>query len=114
MFSLAKAYLVENTYMRIGWGTMLHLGNLLPTYLFAKRDRVSICVDILETLRNKHEGKRKTNIMQSANLSTDQIRKYLELLYLNGMVRKDGNAYQLTRRGAEFLEVFERLNLTLK
>jgi len=93
---------------------MLNLGRLFPAYLFAKRDRVSICVDILETLKNKREGKRKTNLMQSANLSTDQIRKYLELLYLNGMVKIDGNAYKLTPRGAEFLEIFRRLNLTLK
>jgi predicted transcriptional regulator len=88
---------------------MLHLGNLLPAYLFAKRDRVSICVAILETLKSRHEGKRKTNIMQSANLCTDQVSKYLELLYLNGMVKKYGNVYQLTRRGVEFLEVFETL-----
>jgi predicted transcriptional regulator len=93
---------------------VLNLGRLFPAYLFAKRDRVSICVDILETLKSKREGKRKTKIMQSANLSTDQIRKYLELLYLNGMVKMDGNSYQLTRRGAEFLEIFEHLNLTLK
>lgn len=93
---------------------MLYLGHLLSAYLFAKRDRVSICVAILETLKNKHEGKRKTNIMQSANLSTDQVSKYLELLYLNGMVKKDGNIYQVTRRGVEFLETFERLNLKLK
>jgi predicted transcriptional regulator len=69
---------------------------------------------ILETLKNKHEGRRKTNIMQSANLSTDQVKKYLELLYLNGMVKKIGDSYQLTRRGWEFLETFERLNLQLK
>lgn len=93
---------------------MLNLSHLIPAYLFAKRDRVSICLDILETLKNKREGRRKTNIMQSANLSTDQIGKYLELLYLNGMVKKDGNIYQVTRRGVEFLEAFERLNMKLK
>ncbi len=93
---------------------MLNLSHLIPIYLFAKRDRVSICLDILETLKNKREGRRKTNIMQSANLSTDQVGKYLELLYLNGMVKKDGNIYQLTRRGVEFLETFERLNMKLK
>jgi predicted transcriptional regulator len=93
---------------------VLHLSHLFPAYLFAKRDRVSICVSILETLKNKHEGKRKTNIMQSANLSTEQVSKYLELLYLNGMVKVDGNIYQLTRRGWEFLETFKQLNLQLK
>jgi predicted transcriptional regulator len=93
---------------------MLHLGRLFPAYLFAKRDRVSICMAILETLKDKREGKRKTNIMQSANLSTDQVRKYLELLYINGMVKRNGESYQLTRRGWEFLETFKQLNLQLK
>jgi predicted transcriptional regulator len=93
---------------------MLNFGHLFPVYLFAKRDRVSIILDILETLKNKREGKRKTNIMQSANLSTDQVSKYLALLYINGLVKKDGNIYQVTRRGVEFLEVFERLDLKLK
>lgn len=93
---------------------MLHLGHLFPAYLFAKRDRVSICMDILETLKTKREGKRKTNIMQSANLSTDQVKKYLELLYINGLVKNDGGIYQVTRRGVEFLETIERLNLKLK
>ena len=93
---------------------MLHLGHFIPAYLFAKRDRVSICMDILETLKNKREGKRKTNIMQSANLSTDQVKKYLELLYINGLVKNDRGIYQVTRRGVEFLETIEGLNLKLK
>lgn len=93
---------------------MFNLSHLFPIYLFAKRDRVSIIVAILETLNNKREGRRKTNIMQSANLSTDQVGKYLELLYINGMVKKDGNIYQVTHRGVEFLDIFEQLNLKLK
>lgn len=93
---------------------MLNLSLLFPIYLFANRDRVSIVVDILDTLQNKREGKRKTNIMQSANLSTGQVSKYLELLYINGFIKKDGDIYHVTRRGVEFLEIFERLNLNLK
>lgn len=83
-------------------------------YLFENRDRVSIIVAILETLETKRQGKRKTNIMQSANLSTGQVSKYLELLYINGLVKKYGDIYQVTRRGVEFLDAFERLNLKLK
>ena len=92
----------------------MSLKYLLPLSLFAKRDRVSIIVAILETLKEKREGKRKTNIMQSANLSTEQVGKYLELLYINGLVKQDNGIYQVTRRGAEFLDMFERLNLQLK
>jgi predicted transcriptional regulator len=93
---------------------MLNLNYLLPLNLFAKRDRVSIIVAILEDLKEKRDGRRKTNIMQSANLSTDQVSKYLELLYINGLVKMDRGMYQVTRRGVEFLDVFERLNLQLK
>ena len=93
---------------------MLNLSNLFPICLFSKRDRVTIIVAILETLKTKHEGRRKTNIMQSANLSTDQVSKYLELLAINGLIKMDGNIYQVTRRGADFLEIFKRLDLTLK
>jgi predicted transcriptional regulator len=93
---------------------MLNLNYLLPLNLFAKRDRVSIIVAILEDLKEKRDGRRKTNIMQSANLSTDQVSKYLELLYINGLVKMDRGIYQVTRRGVEFLDVFERLNLQLK
>jgi predicted transcriptional regulator len=93
---------------------MLNLSHLLPLNLFAKRDRVSIIVAILEDLKEKRDGRRKTNIMQSANLSTDQVSKYLELLYINGLVKMDRGMYLVTRRGVEFLDVFERLNLQLK
>ena len=93
---------------------MMNLKYLLPLNLFAKRDRVSIIVAILRTLNEKREGKRKTNIMQSANLCTEQVSKYLELLYINSLVKQDNGIYQVTKRGAEFLDMFERLNLQLK
>lgn len=82
--------------------------------LFEKRDRVTIIVNILETLRDQHKGKRKTNIMQSANLSTNQVRKYLELLYINGLVKKYEDSYLVTQKGVEFLRTFEQLNIKLK
>jgi predicted transcriptional regulator len=99
-----------------GWGALFSFGHLIPISLslFEKRDRVLIIMDILETLKDKHEGKRKTNIMQSANLSTEQVRKYLELLYINGLVSKYGDVYRVTRKGVEFLEIFEMMNLRLK
>ena len=93
---------------------MLYINRIFLASTFAKRDRVTIIVDILENLRNKQKGQRKTNIMQSANLSTDQVRKYLELLYINGMVRQYRGTYQVTQRGVEFLRIFEQLNLKLK
>jgi predicted transcriptional regulator len=97
-----------------GWGVVLFFNRAFLASTFAKRDRVTIILDILESLRDKHKGKRKTNIMQSANLSTYQVRKYLELLYINGLVKKYGDAYQVTHKGLEFMRTFEQLNLKLK
>jgi len=93
---------------------MLCFNRIFLVSLFEKRDRVTIIVDILENLNDHHKGKRKTNIMQSANLSTDQVRKYLELLYINGLVKKYGDSYLVTSKGVEFLRTFERLNIKLK
>jgi predicted transcriptional regulator len=93
---------------------MFGFNHIFLASTFAKRDRVTIIVDILENLKDQHKGKRKTNIMQSANLSTDQVRKYLELLYINGLVRQYAGTYQVTQRGVEFLRIMEHLNLKLK
>ena len=93
---------------------MLYLNRIFLASMFEKRDRVTIIVNILETLKDRHKGKRKTNIMQSANLSTDQVKRYLELLYINGLVRKNEETYQLTQKGIEFLEIFQRLRIRLK
>lgn len=93
---------------------MLYFNRIFLVSLFEKRDRVTIIVNILETLNNHRKGKRKTNIMQSANLSTDQVRKYLELLYINGLVKKYGDSYMVTSKGVEFLRTFEQLNIKLK
>jgi len=93
---------------------MLCFNHLFLASLFEKRDRVTIIVNILEILKDQHKGKRKTNIMQSANLSTNQVRKYLELLYINGLVKKYGDSYLVTPKGVEFLRTFEQLNIKLK
>ncbi len=82
--------------------------------LFKKRDRATIIADILKSIRSSAKGRRKTNIMQSANLSSDQMNKYLDLLIRNGYVIEDGHLYKPTSRGLRFLENLETDYLKLK
>lgn len=81
---------------------------------FQKRDRVTIIADILKSLNYSKRGRRKTNIMQSANLSYDQLNKYLDLLMRNGYVVVEGQMYKPTSRGLEFLETVENDYLKLR
>jgi len=83
-------------------------------FLFKKRDRATIIANILESIRFNPKGRRKTNIMQSANLSYDQLNKYLDLLMRNGYVIVEGQMYKPTSRGLEFLETFEAEYLKIK
>jgi len=83
-------------------------------FLFKKRDRATIIADIIESIRSHPKGRKKTNIMQSANLSFDQLNKYLDLLLRNGYIIVDGLMYKPTSRGLEFLESVEADYLKLK
>ena len=83
-------------------------------FLFRKRDRATIIADILKSIKHNPQGRRKTNIMQSANLSFDQMNKYLDLLLRNGYIIADGDMYKPTSRGLEFLESIEIDYLKLK
>lgn len=83
-------------------------------WLFKKRDRVTIIADILKSVRYNPTGKRKTKIMQSANLSFEQMNKYLDLLLRNGYVIVDGQMYKPTSRGLAFLDIVEADYLKMK
>ena len=88
---------------------------------FKYRDRVSIISDILTTVKNSsRKGKKKTQIMQSANLNYDQVNKYLALLINNGYIRAEssevhrGPIYTTTSKGLDFVKTLESENLTLR
>ncbi|MEM2975790.1 MAG: DUF4364 family protein [Candidatus Bathyarchaeia archaeon] len=80
---------------------------------FGKRDRITITLDILESVRSSKFGKKKTNIMQSANLNYYQINKYLHFLVSNGFLEHNGEYYQITEKGIEFIKNFEVYKPTL-
>jgi len=80
-----------------------------PCLTFKYRDRATIIADILGSLVERPDGKRKTNIKQSANLSSDLLNKYLDLLLRNGYIMiNDGDVYRLTQRG---LKLWQNLDL---
>lgn len=83
-------------------------------FMFLKRDRATIIADILKAMRFSPTGKRKTKIMRTANLSYDQLNKYLDLLLRNGYVIVEGQVYKPTSRGLEFLETIESSYMKLK
>ena len=72
---------------------------------FKNRDRATIIVDILNSLVNNPRGKRKTNIRQSANLSSHMSDKYLEFLLRNDFIKvEEGGIYKPTTKGLKLLQ----------
>ena len=94
------------------------MSNSVMQTLWNRRDRLNIMAEIMEaTKRNQL----KTRIMYKANLSFDQVNKYLELLLLRGFIKagdpirdQELARYKLTKRGLEILKVFETRHLILR
>jgi len=73
---------------------------------FKYRDRPSIIGDILDSITSDPKGKTKTSIMREANLSLEQVNKYLQHLVISGMIKaadpieaQEVARYRLTSRG---------------
>lgn len=82
---------------------------------FKNRDRAAIIADILSSLVRSPRGERKTNIRQSANLSSDLLKKYLDLLLINGFVKvEEEGIYKPTTRGLELLQNLAWISNTLR
>lgn len=70
------------------------------------RNRLEIISDMLAVV-SENNGAKKTQIMYQANLSYKLLRRYLREISDAGLVRAgDKGAYELTRKGKEFLERF--------
>lgn len=75
---------------------------------FKYRDRMTIISDILKSLKESRGGKRKTQIMQSANLNHVQLDKYLRYLLHNNMLKiSEQGKIEITADGAKFLIFLE-------
>jgi|GEM_PF-391873 len=69
------------------------------------RSRLEIIADVLGVVSG---GARKTQIMYQANLSYKLLVHYLKDVIDMGLVKmKDGNTYELTEKGFDFLEEFK-------
>lgn len=69
---------------------------------------MAIIGDILQSVKEVRKGRKKTQIMQSANLNYVQTKKYLSYLIDCGfVVTTDGQTYVITPRGSQFLQLIE-------
>jgi len=75
---------------------------------FKYRDRAGIVCDILSNVSTHREGRRKTQIMQSANLNYIQTRKYLDYMVTVGFLMVTQNEiYVITEKGHKYLQMVE-------
>ena len=87
---------------------MLRSKSLPISHTFKYRDRISIIGDILETVKNSRKGRRKTQIMQSANLNYTQTKKYLDYLLDCGyLMVTERETYTITNEGSRFLQLVD-------
>jgi len=68
------------------------------------RNKLHIIADILKAAEN---GSKKTRIMYLANLSYHLLEKYLVKVIQAGLLRHNGELYELTEKGRIFLEKFD-------
>jgi len=104
-----------------GDGIMLRSKAFPISHAFKYRGRVAIISDILKTIRDSSgKWKRKTQIMQSANLNYDQVNKYLALLTSYGYIEAErseihrGFIYRATSKGLNFVRFLEAENFRLR
>jgi len=96
---------------------LFSLFSRLPRVLctFKYRDRAGIISDILTSINNSRSGRKKTQIMQSANLNYLQTTKYLDYMTNCGYIVATQEAtYILTDKGARFLQIGETQELRMR
>jgi len=75
-----------------------------------KRNRLAIIAEILQAAK---DGAKKTHIMYRCNLSYRQTIKFITDLLENGLLRI-GNSYHTTKKGLQFLQAYQTLELLLE
>jgi len=69
------------------------------------RSRLKIVADVLSVAKG---SAKKTQIMYQANLSYKLLTRYLRFVLEAGLIKlRDGNCYELTPKGFEFLRKFD-------
>ena len=68
----------------------------------ARRDRHDIIMSILDSARF---GKGKTELMNSANMSSSQTKQYIGMLTKKGLLEmSDKHSFRTTKKGLDYLE----------
>lgn len=84
------------------------LSPFLAIRAFKYRDRAEIINDILKSIRESRWGRKKTQIMQTANLNHIQMNKYLRYLVSRGFLElTDKGNIVITEKGTRFLQFLE-------
>ena len=84
------------------------------------RSSIEIIVDMLKVI--SRGGSKKTHIMYRSNLNTLQLRRYIQYAVAKGLVheiRGGGNnrnsvRYRLTKKGREFIELYDQMIRIIK
>jgi predicted transcriptional regulator len=78
--------------------------------MLRKRSRLEMMHIILELAQ---QGILKTHIMYRANLSYEQLTKFLNILLTRHLLQEDDGQYVTTARGHEFVETFHEIQVIL-
>jgi predicted transcriptional regulator len=78
------------------------------THPFKRREALVISVAMLKAAKH---GIRKTHLISSVSMSSDQFTKYVEFLKAHGFIEECGNLYQTTEEGLELIEEFDSSSL---
>jgi predicted transcriptional regulator len=78
--------------------------------MLQKRSRLEMMHLILELAR---QGILKTHIMYRANLSYDQLTKFLDILLTQHLLQEEEGHYVTTARGHEFVDTFHEIQAIL-
>ncbi len=97
------------SFLTVYWSVFYRVSNLTfgVEYVSKNRDRLRLVAAVLEAART---GASKTRIMYMANLSFKLLEKYLGAAMSIGFVQQVGSTYELTEKGIEFLEKYNRFS----
>lgn len=112
--TLVKGYIGKDTFFKLrmfGGKNVFYSKFSLHTNVlraFKYRDRLTIMSDILKSVKNSREGRKKTQIMNCAHLNYVQTKKYLNYMHNCGfLVVTQRETYVITEKGSRFLQLTE-------
>jgi len=71
-----------------------------------RRNSLDICADIL---RVSKDGAKKTHLVYNANLNFNIVKKYMNELLENELLKQNGDRFYQTEKGARFIAQYEEL-----